>query len=72
MQVVKGWTEAMQLMKEGDKYQLVLPSELAYGNSQRGEHITPGSVLIFELEILEVGEAGSFDIKEYLPYIALA
>jgi len=71
-QVVRGWTDAMQLMKEGDKYQLFLPSELAYGNSQRGEHITPGSVLIFELEILEVGEAGAFDINEYLPYIALA
>ena len=53
-QVVKGWTEAMQLMAEGDKWQLFLPSELAYGDSQRGEHITPGAVLVFELEILKV------------------
>lgn len=55
----------MQLMKEGDKWQLFVPSELAYGNSRRGQHITPGSVLIFELEILEVGEAGAFDINEW-------
>merc|ERR1719162_664749 len=41
-QVVKGWTEAMQLMHEGDKWQLFLPSELAYGESQRGPHISPG------------------------------
>ena len=53
-QVIKGWTEAMQLMKEGDKWELTIPSELAYGESRRGPHITPGAVLIFELEILEV------------------
>ena len=53
-QVVKGWTEAMELMAEGDKWQLWLPSELAYGDSQRGEYITPGAVLAFELEILKV------------------
>ena len=70
-QVVKGWTEAMQLMKEGDKWELFLPSELAYGNSQRGQHITPGSVLIFELEILEVGEASAFDLAQSWPTIML-
>eukprot|EP00967_Tisochrysis_lutea_P150463 scaffold291215_cov35-Tisochrysis_lutea.AAC.1 len=53
-QVVKGWTEAMQLMGEGDKWELYLPSELAYGDRQRGKFITPGAVLIFELEMLEV------------------
>ena len=53
-QVVKGWTEAMQLMAEGDKWRLFLPSELAYGDRARGQHITPGAVLIFELEILKV------------------
>mmetsp|Transcript_21701 Transcript_21701/g.36280 ORF Transcript_21701/g.36280 Transcript_21701/m.36280 type:complete len:159 (+) Transcript_21701:70-546(+) len=53
-QVVKGWTEAMQLMKEGDKWELTLPSELAYGDMQRGQHITPGAVLVFELEIIKV------------------
>jgi len=53
-QVVKGWTEAMQIMGEGDKWELFLPSELGYGDRQRGQHITPGAVLVFELEILEV------------------
>ena len=53
-QVIKGWTEAMQLMKEGDKWELYIPSELAYGDRQRGQYITPGAVLVFELEILAV------------------
>lgn len=53
-QVIKGWTEAMQMMKEGDKWELYIPSELAYGESQRGQFITPGAVLVFELEIVKV------------------
>ena len=44
----------MQLMGEGDKWELYVPSELAYGDRQRGQHITPGAVLVFEIEILEV------------------
>ena len=44
----------MQLMKEGDKWELYLPSELAYGDRARGQYITPGAVLIFELEIIKV------------------
>lgn len=63
-QVIKGWTEAMQLMKEGDKWELYIPSELAYGDSQRGQHITPGAVLLFTIEILKV-KSGGF-IKEEL------
>ena len=54
-QVIKGWTEAMQLMKEGDKWELTIPSELAYGDRQMGPQITPGSVLVFEMEIVKVG-----------------
>ena len=54
-QVIKGWTEAMQLMREGDKYELVIPSELAYGDRQMGADINPGAVLVFTLEILKVG-----------------
>jgi FKBP-type peptidyl-prolyl cis-trans isomerase FklB len=54
-QVIKGWTEAMQIMREGDKYELVIPSELAYGDRQMGADITPGAVLVFTLEILKVG-----------------
>ena len=41
-QVIKGWTEAMQLMPEGAKWELYIPSELAYGDTQRGKFITPG------------------------------
>ena len=54
-QVIKGWTEAMQLMSEGDKWELVIPSELAYGDRSMGPQITPGSVLVFEMEIVKVG-----------------
>ena len=43
-QVIAGWTEAMQLMKEGDKWELVIPSEIAYGDRQMGPDITPGAV----------------------------
>ncbi|CAN0275464.1 unnamed protein product [Ectocarpus fasciculatus] len=53
-QVIKGWTEAMQMMKEGDHWELYIPSELAYGDSKRSALITPGAVLVFELELIEV------------------
>ena len=53
-QVIKGWTEAMQLMVEGDKWQLALPSEIAYGDRQMGSDITPGAVLLFDIEIVKV------------------
>ena len=53
-QVVKCWTEAMQLMGEGDTWELYCPSELAYGDRQRGQFITPGAVLVFTLEMLKV------------------
>jgi FKBP-type peptidyl-prolyl cis-trans isomerase FklB len=55
-QVIKGWTEAMQLMKEGGKWELYIPSELAYGDRGAGGRIPGGSVLIFTLEMLEVKE----------------
>lgn len=53
-QVIKGWTEALQLMKVGDKWQLFIPADLAYGDNGAGEMIAPGSVLIFEVELLEI------------------
>eukprot|EP00929_Paragymnodinium_shiwhaense_P116790 TRINITY_DN866_c0_g2_i1.p1 TRINITY_DN866_c0_g2~~TRINITY_DN866_c0_g2_i1.p1 ORF type:complete len:683 (+),score=196.34 TRINITY_DN866_c0_g2_i1:75-2123(+) len=53
-QVIKGWTEAMQLMVEGDKWQMFIPSELAYGESGSGEKIPGGSTLIFEMELLKI------------------
>lgn len=57
-QVVKGWTEALQLMRAGDKWKLFLPSELAYGDRGAGDKIPGGSALIFELELLEVKGPG--------------
>ena len=53
-QVIPGWTEALQLMKEGDKWQLVIPSKLAYGEKGAGGKIGPNAVLIFDVELLEV------------------
>jgi FKBP-type peptidyl-prolyl cis-trans isomerase FklB len=53
-QVIKGWTEAMQLMKEGSKWELYIPSELAYGDRGAGAMIPGGSALIFTIEMLKV------------------
>jgi len=52
-QVIRGWTEALQLMKEGGKWQLTIPAELAYGSADR-PGIPANSVLLFHVELLEV------------------
>ena len=53
-------TQAMQLMSEGAKWELYIPSELAYGDRGAGALIKPGDVLIFDLEMIEVlGTGGS-------------
>merc|ERR1719277_2227656 len=53
-QVIKGWTEAMQLMVEGDKWEMYIPSELAYGDRGAGGKIPGGACLIFIMEIVKI------------------
>jgi FKBP-type peptidyl-prolyl cis-trans isomerase FklB len=62
--VIKGWTEALQLMPVGSKWQLFVPSDLAYGDRGAGEDIAPGSTLIFEVELLSIDSK----LKDANPY----
>ncbi len=52
--VIPGWTEGVALMKEGAKYQLYIPSELAYGSDGAGGDIGPDETLIFDVELIKV------------------
>ena len=53
-QVIPGWTEALQLMRVGDEWRLFIPPDLAYGESSPSPAIPPNSVLIFDVELLEI------------------
>lgn len=52
--VIKGWTEALQMMKEGSKWQLFIPADLAYGENGAGNVIGPNAVLVFDVELVSI------------------
>jgi FKBP-type peptidyl-prolyl cis-trans isomerase FklB len=52
--VIKGWSEALKLMSVGAKYELYVPSDLAYGDEGAGDEIAPGSTLVFEVELVNI------------------
>ena len=52
--VIAGWTEALQLMKPGAKWQIVIPAGLAYGERGAGQDIGPNSTLLFDVELISV------------------
>ncbi len=54
--VIRGWTEALQLMPVGSKWELYIPADLAYGDRPPSPDIAPGDTLIFEVELLSIGE----------------
>ena len=57
-EVIAGWTEALQLMTEGDKWRVFLPFELAYGQSGAPPDIPPCATLVFEMELIKVNGTG--------------
>jgi FKBP-type peptidyl-prolyl cis-trans isomerase len=61
--VIKGWNEALQLMKVGDKWQLFIPSELAYADQPPTADIPPNSILLFEVELLGTEKGSSPQLR---------
>jgi len=60
--VIKGWTEALQIMPVGSKWQLFVPAELGYGDRGAGADIGPGATLIFEVELLSIQDKAKTEV----------
>jgi FKBP-type peptidyl-prolyl cis-trans isomerase FklB len=65
--VIKGWTEALQLMPVGSKWQLFIPADLAYGDRGAGADIGPGATLVFEVELVSIQEKSQDKNPEKAP-----
>lgn len=63
-QVIPGWSKALQQMKKGSKWEIVLPPELAYGDRQAGPLIGPGSTLVFDVELVDIQPAAKEQEKD--------
>jgi FKBP-type peptidyl-prolyl cis-trans isomerase FklB len=63
-EVIKGWTEALQLMPVGSKWQIFIPSSLAYGNRAAGPDIGPNSTLIFDVELISIQEKPKAEVPK--------
>ena len=52
--MIKGWSEALKMMPVGSKWEIYVPSDLAYGDEGYGDDIAPGSTLVFDVELLSI------------------